>query len=229
MERILNLVRLLQFSDSAFPTGAFSFSNGLESATEHGMVCDSETLREYVRTMATQTAHTDAVIAINTYRNHKQSDYEGICRADKMVVCYKLNEESRAMSIRMGRKMAELACRLCSDMMLKRWLADITGGQTCGTLPVAQGLTFAACDLSESALFCSQLYGTANIILGAALRCMRISHYDTQQILFSLNTHFETLYQEAREMKLENINAFSPEADIFTALHEKGKKRLFMN
>ena len=36
---------LLQFGDSMLPVGAFSFSNGLESAVQQGLVHDADTLR----------------------------------------------------------------------------------------------------------------------------------------------------------------------------------------
>ena len=34
------VMRLLEFTDSAFPVGTFSFSNGLETAAEEGLVHD---------------------------------------------------------------------------------------------------------------------------------------------------------------------------------------------
>ena len=38
------VMRLLEFTDSAFPVGTFSFSNGLETAAEEGLVPDAATL-----------------------------------------------------------------------------------------------------------------------------------------------------------------------------------------
>ena len=52
---ITRLMRLVEFSDSAFPVGTFSFSNGLESAAFEGEVYDAETLEQYVRTVLRQT------------------------------------------------------------------------------------------------------------------------------------------------------------------------------
>ena len=49
--KVARLLRLAEFSDSAFPVGAFSFSNGLETAADRGLVRDAASLEEYVRTM----------------------------------------------------------------------------------------------------------------------------------------------------------------------------------
>ena len=41
-----HLARMLQFGDSMFPVGGFSFSNGLESAVQKGVVTDVDSLRD---------------------------------------------------------------------------------------------------------------------------------------------------------------------------------------
>ena len=41
------LSRMLQFGDSMFPVGAFSFSSGLESAVQEGVVTNVATLRAF--------------------------------------------------------------------------------------------------------------------------------------------------------------------------------------
>ena len=40
------VMRLLEFTDSAFPVGTFSFSNGLETAAEEGLVYDAAKLEQ---------------------------------------------------------------------------------------------------------------------------------------------------------------------------------------
>lgn len=67
------------------------------------------------------------------------------------------------------------------------------------------------------------------MVLSAALRCVRVSHYDTQLILERLSSEIPALYQEASRMKPEDMNAFFPQLDILASLHEKGNMRMFMN
>ncbi len=61
------------------------------------------------------------------------------------------------------------------------------------------------------------------------MRCLRISHYDTQRIMFRLGDQVETIYDRAREMTFDDMSAFVPQIDIVASLHEKGTKRMFMN
>ena len=53
------LARMLQFGDSMFPIGGFSFSCGLESAIQKGIVVDTATLADYARTAVEQAARGD--------------------------------------------------------------------------------------------------------------------------------------------------------------------------
>lgn len=46
---LTSIMHLMQFTDSAFPVGTFSFSNGLETASYLGVVHDADTLEQYAR------------------------------------------------------------------------------------------------------------------------------------------------------------------------------------
>jgi len=227
------LMRLIEFTDSAFPVGTFSFSNGLETAAEEGLFCDAATLAAYTRDMARQAAFTEGIAALHAHRASVAGRYEVVLEADAQVLMCRLNAEARQMTCRMGKKLAELALHIVPEnserRMLERWLDDIREERTAGTYPVAQGVVFASCGIGERALFCSQQYGVINMILGAALRCVRVSHYDTQRILFDLSAETETLFEEVRTSDFEDMNNFVPQADILASLHEKGTKRMFMN
>lgn len=223
------LMRLLQFTDSAFPVGTFSFSNGLETAAEQGLVHDAATLEQYARDIARQAAFTDGIAALHAFRSYRDGSYEGILEADTQALVCKMNAEARLMTCRMGKKLAELAGRIFPDDTAARWLGDIDAGRTPGTYPVAQGIVFAAAGISGRELFCSHQYGAMNMVLGAALRCVRVSHYDTQRILFRLGEETEALYERASGMSLAEMHTFVPQIDILASLHEKGTQRMFMN
>ncbi|MBD5186637.1 MAG: urease accessory protein UreF [Bacteroidales bacterium] len=229
MNHISAVTRLLQFTDSMFPVGTFSFSNALETAGEKGLVFNAETLEQFTWAQVVQGAYTDGIAALLAYRAFKDGDYEKIVEIDNKLMQCKMNDESRLMLQRMGKKLAELQIRLFDNEMVRMWLEDIKIGKTPGSYPVAQGIAFAAAGIDEIDLFCSHAFGVANMIVGAALRCVRVSHYDTQEILYRFSERYETLYENAKEMTLDDMNAFAPENDILASLHEKGNMRMFMN
>ncbi len=223
------LLRLLQLTDSALPVGAFSFSNGLETAVAEGLVHDAASLERFTGDLVVQSACTDGVAALHAHRSRLAGDYDRLLDVDRYAFESRTNGEGRLMTCRMGRKLAELAVRLFDDALLGRWLADIAAGRAPGTCPAAQGIVFAACGIDERSLFCAQQYGVASMALNAALRCVRVSHYDTQRILFRLAEQCDALYEEARELAPDDMHAFVPQLDILASLHEQGLQRLFMN
>lgn len=222
-------MRLLQMTDSTFPVGTFSFSNGLETASYEHIVHDADTLRQYTRSVARQAAYSDGVAALLAFRAVKEDNYDGVVEVDKEIMLFKMNDEARLMLQRMGKKLAELGVKLFDDSMFTRWLSDINKELTPGSYPVAQGIAFATAGLDEESLFASHQYGVINMVLSAALRCVRVSHYDTQKILFDLSEEVPQIFQKAKEMTFADMNSFVPEMDILASMHEKGNMRMFMN
>lgn len=226
----MNVMHLLQMTDSTFPVGTFSFSNGLETASHIGIVHDADTLEQYTRSVARQGAFSDGVAALLAFRAAKDCNLDEIEKIDHELMLFKMNDEARMMLQRMGKKLAELAVKLFpKSPVIAQWLDDIRADKSPGTYPVAQGLAFAAAGSSEEDLFASHQYGVINMVLSAALRCVRVSHYDTQIILQRLCAESDVLFEEAKEMTFEDMNSFVPEMDIFASLHEKGNMRMFMN
>lgn len=226
---MISLMRLIQFTDSAFPIGTFSFSNGLETAIHEKLVYDSKTLEDYAHAASLQAAYSDGIVALKAYHAAREGNYKDIIDADKRLIEFKMNKESRLMLMRMGKKMAEMSIAIKSIPLMDQWLIDIKNNNTPGTYPVAQGILFANIDLSEEELFCSHQYGVINMIIGAALRTMRVSHYDTQQILYRLSELTQYYFQEIKTLELDDMNSFVPQIDIISSLHEKGTMRMFMN
>ncbi|MCH5225473.1 MAG: urease accessory protein UreF [Muribaculaceae bacterium] len=223
------VMRLLQFTDSQFPVGTFSFSNGLETASFEGIVKDAKSLKEFARSQSHQAAYSDGVACLHAYRAFMNGDLKRCMEIDSYLFRFKMNDEARLMAVRMGKKLAELGVKLYSNNFVKELLDSINKGETPGMYPVVQGIMFALAGVSEKDLFCSHQYGVINMVLGAALRCVKVSHYDTQQILEDLSEYIERLYNEASVMELSDMNAFYPQLDILASLHEKGNMRMFMN
>ena len=227
--KITDLMRVLQFGDSVLPVGAFSFSNGLESAIQHHLVHDMETLRQFVMTATRQSASADAIALLAAHRAACVRDMTGVLRADTALFNRKLNEEMRTMAVRMGKKLGELSNRLIHTPLLMDWLGHVERKETPGTYAVGLGVLFAGLGLPEHEAFAVYQYGTASMILSASLRLMKIHHFDAQTILLEVNTSSEAEYGRVSGATLDEMATFSPSLDILAAAHVKAHIRMFMN
>lgn len=226
---IPELMRVLQFGDSLLPVGSFSFSNGLESAVQLGIVHDIETLRDFVRTALRQGAFGDGIALLAAFRAAQSGDDAMLDQADRAIFNRKLNEEMRTMTVRMGRKLAEMAQRIIACQISERWLKRIRDGSTPGCYPVAQAVTFASLGLSEQDAFAVHQYGLAGMMIGASLRLMKIHYLDAQEVLFDVNRDAEAAYERIASATLEQMSGFAPILDLVASSHVRSHVRMFMN
>jgi urease accessory protein len=223
------IARTLQLGDSMFPIGGFSFSCGLESAIQRGVVVDTSTLHAFTRTQVEQAARGDGVALIHAHRAATAGDVDTLVHIDKQVEARKLSQEMRTMSTRMGKKLAEMSALMVGAPMLCKWRDRVERSSTPGCYPVALAISFAAQRLPALGAFVVHQNGVAAAILGAALRLMKISHVETQKILYELNGGTKVAYEIAACTRLCDMAGYAPLAEILTAIHAKAHVRLFMS
>lgn len=224
-----DLIRIMQFGDSVLPVGAFTFSNGVESAIQTGIVHDVATLKGFVLTALKQAASCDGMGVVAAHRAVVADDRDGIIRADWAVNNRKLNEESRLMATRMGKKLAEMSIHVVEHPLISWWLEQIKNGNTAGTYPVTQAVVMAAQGIGQREVVVMHQYGVAMTILSAAMRLMRVTHFDTQHILFELNHDIETFCDIAEIGDINQMSSYVPIVDVLAAVHVKAHVRLFSN
>ncbi len=226
---IVDTMRVLQFGDSIFPVGGFTFSNGLESAVHEGHVRDAAGLRAFVRTACARAAATDGIALLEAHRAGRQRDLTRATYADHALYSRKLAEEARTMSVRMGRKLTEVAAQVTQIPTVAAWLARINERATPGCYPVSLGLVFAAHGLPEHDAFAVHQYGAAAMMLSAALRLMRITYTEAQSILYEVNAAADADYERYSACSLDDMASFAPMMDILAAAHVGAHVRLFMS
>ena len=223
------LSRMLQFGDSMFPIGAFAFSCGLESAIQEGVVTNTATLRAFARTSLEQAARGDCIALIAAHRAATAGDIDTLTQIDAQVYARKLSDEGRTMSVRMGKKFTEMGVEVVGAPLLRTWHECIKKSVTPGCYPIALAINFSVLDLPASQAFVVHQYGVATTILGAALRLMKVSHIETQKILFELTGQTEGIYATAAAARLSDMAGFAPLTEILTAIHTRAHVRLFMS
>jgi urease accessory protein len=154
---------------------------------------------------------------------------QAFARIDELVYARRLSSENRAMAVRMGRKFAELAVEVTGAPLMRAWRERIAAGGTPGCYPVALAAGFASQGLTARATFAVHQYGVASMILGAALRLMKIGHVDTQRMLYRLNADVAAAYETAAAARLSDMAGYAPLTEILAAVHVKVHVRLFMN
>lgn len=216
-------------SDTAFPVGGFSFSDGLESAVMCGIVKDAVSLEEYAYTVMRQVAYTDGVAALCAHRAARSEDFDLLSHLDNTLHNSKTSAELRLKTLRMGRRLAELAARTAPSHTTIEWHRMVHAEQTVGCYAVGLAVLCASTGVSADDMFGSLMFGSLATVLGAALRLLRVSHFDTWRTMFRLSDRADELYERIKELSIDEIQTFAPLADVMAGVHERGFSRMFMN
>ncbi|WWO99207.1 MAG: urease accessory UreF family protein [Candidatus Dasytiphilus stammeri] len=226
---VSRLMRLIQFADSFLPVGSFSFSNGIETAIQYGVVNDIKTLKDFTYTTLLQNARCDCRAIIASCIAIKKKNYNILINYDLAVFNRKINEENRTMIVRMGKKFIEMAVQIIEDPLFIWWLDLIKKGQTVGTYPITQSIIMSRLEITRREIIVMYQYGIAIMMLSAALRLMRITHITIQKILYEMSSHIDKFCYEAEQGSIENMNNYAPITDILASLHVNAFTRLFSN
>ncbi|WWP01670.1 MAG: urease accessory UreF family protein [Candidatus Dasytiphilus stammeri] len=226
---VRRLMRLIQFADSFLPVGSFSFSNGIETAIQYGVVNDIKTLKDFTYTTLLQNARCDCRAIRASCIAIKKKNYKDLINYDSAVFNRKINEENRTMIVRMGKKFIEMAVQIIEEPLFIWWLDLIKTGKTVGTYPITQSIIMSRLEINSREIIVMYQYGIAIMMLSAALRLMRITHITIQKILYEMSNHIDKFCHEAEQGNIENMNNYAPITDILASLHVKAFTRLFSN
>lgn len=226
---LTQLVRMVQLTDSALPIGNFAFSNGLESALQVGIVRNAADLKSFTMVALNQSANMDCIALLHAHRAALQGDISTLCDIDNELWSRRVGDEQQLMMRRIGRKFTELVDKIASTDLLKEWLQAIIQERTPGTFPVSHAIIFAEMGIGERQTFAVHQYGVASMILGAAMRLMKIDHYATQKILFEINATLDESYDNVADKLLDDMNSFAPILDCLIGHHSQAHVRMFMN
>ena len=134
------------------------------------------------------------------------------------------------MSVRMGKKFMEMSAQMIGAPLLLQMARLHRIVRHSWMLSGGAGGEFRGDKVCPAlGAFVVHQYGVAATILGAGLRLMRISHVDTQKILYELNGRTASAYEDAAAARLSDMSGYAPLTDILAAVHTKSHVRLFMN
>lgn len=224
MSEPATLLAALQYGDSFFPSGAVSFSWGLETLQADGRVTSADQVGAFV---ADQLRHRWASFdrPVLAAAHGAGGDLEEVRRIDDLVEAQTLAAEQRSGSRRVGAALLAVHEKLgTTGAASYRTLVRVD--EAPGHAAVVQGLVLLGTGLSLPAAEAVSAHGLSVGLLGAALRLGIIGHVEAQRCLQALREEIGRLLSVV-PLAIAALRAFTPEADIAVMRHEKSDSRLF--
>jgi urease accessory protein len=220
---------LLQWMDSAFPTGAFAHSGGLETYTQTEIVRTAGDLARLIAVKLESAAGTDLIIVHSAMSAYADDDRDQIAQLDALCAASKVAREVREASEKIGRRMLASVLNLMSDETLSFYRDQIAAGRCYGHHAVAHGLACAAVGIDKRAALLAFAYALAANQTAAALKLMSIGQTQAQAVLGASGAAIEEAVETALSRTVDDFGAFSPGLDIRAIQHEHLFRRLFIS
>lgn len=223
------LLTLLQWTDSAFPTGAFAHSGGLETYTQAEIVAAPADLARLIAVKLDAAATTDLIVVHSAMRAYADGDRATIAQLDALCSAAKLAKETREASEKIGRRLLASILNLADDALLRHYSDAITVGSCAGHHAVVHGLAYAALGVEPRAALLAFGYALAANQTAASLKLMRIGQMGAQAVLAASGAAVSAAVDAALERTLDDFGAFTPGLDIRAIQHEHLFRRLFIS
>jgi urease accessory protein len=220
---------MMQLSDSFFPAGLYTMSNGLEALYRQKLVTSSDGVKDLIQMYyRQQVGPADCVALANAYDFASLGDLDGVMLVDDMIHKIKLVKEQRDASVRSGRQLIKCVLSLGDDPFVTQYHNQILQSNTPGTYPVSFSVAAQSFGISKQNACLMLFYGFGVSIVGAALRLGIIQHVQSQQIINSLKPMISEQVSKYISKPYDQIWQFSPQADILQMHHEKMETKMFV-
>lgn len=228
-----------QLVDSAFPTGAFAHSLGLESAWHHGEVATREDLRRFVEATILQAA-SGTLPLVNAA--HRQPDR--LAEWDALNDAFLSNAVANRASRQQGRTLLASAARIFASSTLDALYARVVStprvervtpnSQTptptsCAHVAPVTGAVFAALGVSLETTQRVVLFVAARGVLSAAVRLGVTGSYEAQRLQSECAAWAATVQARYHDAGPDDMAQTAPIIDIIQGAHDRLYSRLFQS
>ncbi|HML10951.1 MAG TPA: urease accessory UreF family protein [Stellaceae bacterium] len=220
------LYRLLAWASPTFPTGAFSYSHGLEAAVADGAVHDRRTLEAWIAaTIRHGSGRVDADILRDAWRAAIASDDAALAEANGRGVAYRATAELALESTQQGAAFLvahDGAWAAPHPPMAQRWERE---GQVCHAAIFGASAAHAGIRLSDA--LTAYISAFAANLMSAGLRLGIIGQNDGQRILAALKPAVAAAVAASLARDPEDFGSATFALDLASMAHETLYTRLF--
>jgi urease accessory protein len=221
------LCRALHLASPALPIGSFSYSQGLETAVDLGLIRNEEDAFRWIGDgLGEIIGRCDApVVAVlpQAWRSNSLTDpLSEIAYWNSWFLASRESMELRRETEQMGWSLLQLARAL-------DWItpAAITDELEPVAFPTAFALSATGLALAETTTLTAFCFSWLETQVAAAMKLVPLGQAAGHRILNQCRTNVPTVIRAAADTRPEDISSWSPMLGILSARHESQYSRLF--
>ncbi|MGQ0698921.1 MAG: urease accessory protein UreF [Panacagrimonas sp.] len=213
------LTALLQLASPTLPVGAYSYSQGLESAIDTGLVSDEASALRWIGDgLHLVLARYEAPVWLRLYRTCLADDRDMLRRWNEDFLATRETAELRAETVQMGYSLVQLMRTLDHESIF-----DV--GEV--SYPAAHAWACTCWSIGEDEGLVAYLYGWAENQVMAALKTVPLGQSAGQRLLLGLRPAVAEAARIACLLEDEELGTQTPMLAILSSRHETQYSRLF--
>ena len=223
------LLRVLSWMSPSFPTGAFSYSHGLETAVEDGTVRDVASLGAYVGSVLAHGAgHTDAALLALAWRAMSREVLDGLVEIATVAAALRTSPELALESLSQGRAFLSTVRAAWPNARLDAAAAALAAHELDIAHPIAVAIAGAAWAIGLEILLPAHLHAMAANLVSAGVRLVPLGQTDGQRAIAALEHPVRlAALRAAGVADLDAVWSAAPAIDLLSIRHETQYTRLF--
>lgn len=223
MQSVL-LLRLLQLASPSLPIGAYTYSQGLESAIEKGMVHNENSARKWITESLNIVADFEAPIVWRLLKAFAERDMVTVGYWTEYFIAARDTVEFRAETIQMGYSLGKLVIDLkIADESLQTILAN----QPEIPLPTAFACAAEALAVPHEAALLGMLFSLVENQVLVCVKSVPLGQVSGQSLLLSLHPVIEKVAQHAQQLNDDELSNWAPGLSLLSMQHETQYSRIY--
>ena len=223
----LALVRLLHLASPTLPVGAYSYSQGLESAIDAGIVKDEASAQTWITdTLNYSVSRLEAPVFCRLYKGWQAEDRAAIDYWNDYFLASRDSAEFRAETTQMGYSLA----KLLRDLFPQEDRVDAlppTVTEASTSFPSAMALACVLLETPAEASLHAYLFAWAENQVLAALKAVPLGQVSGQRMLFALEEKILSAAATALALEDDGISNWTPGLSFLSMRHETQYSRIF--
>jgi urease accessory protein len=213
-----------QLIDSAFPSGGFAHSAGLEAAVQHGHVVDSAGVHAFAMQSLSHCGRTALPIVTAAHRC-----LDDIAELDELSDVFLSNPIANRASRAQGRALVTTVARAFPDAPVAPIEAAIRDHGTVGHYAPLFGGLFNLLDVALPDTQRAFLFIACRGVSSAAVRLGIVGAYDAQTIQAAVSQRIDAVIRDGEALAPHDIAQTAPLIDLFQSTHDRLYSRLFQS
>ncbi|MBL6458715.1 urease accessory protein UreF [Belnapia sp. T6] len=219
------LYRLLAWLSPAYPVGAYTYSHGLETAVEDGVVRDRASLLDYIRTVLLAGAgRVDGALLAAAWRGAVAGDDPALDEVAELAAAWRGSAELALETMAQGTAFTSVTQSAWPEARFAAFAARHPRNLA---HPVAFGAAAGFGGLPLRPALTGWLAAFAANLVSAGVRLVPLGQTDGQIATAALHPIVEQATDAALAADLDRLGTAAPALDLFSMRHETQYTRLF--